>query len=228
MAELLLTPLFNNAGLVSYWPLNGNSNDAKGASNGTDTNITYSVANGKYNQGAGYNGSSSKIVLSIAQPTSSYTIVSWLSGNNTVADANYRIWDSQESGATPNTGATFVYNPSLGGSTKNLRVYHNNGAWSTSNNLSNVLDTNKYQHVALAWDGSTTRFYLNGTYVGGGAYSTAITNGGNADIGHGRATGTFWNGAIDDVAIFNTALSQEQIQFLSNQPHGNLLTLGVG
>jgi hypothetical protein len=48
----------------AYYRFNGNSNDASGnGNNGTDTNITYSQANGRLNQGAGFNGTSSRIVL---------------------------------------------------------------------------------------------------------------------------------------------------------------------
>ena len=50
--------------IVAYYKLDGNSNDSVGTNNGTDTAITYSVANGKINQGAGYNGSTSKITIS--------------------------------------------------------------------------------------------------------------------------------------------------------------------
>ena len=52
------------AGLVLGMHLNGNSTDYSGNNNhGTDTAITYSTANGKFGQGAGFNGSSSKIVV---------------------------------------------------------------------------------------------------------------------------------------------------------------------
>jgi hypothetical protein len=40
---------------VAYWKLDGDSNDAVGSNNGSDINVTYSTANGKVNQGAGFN-----------------------------------------------------------------------------------------------------------------------------------------------------------------------------
>jgi hypothetical protein len=45
--------------------LNGNSTDSSGNNNnGTDTNITYSQANGKFGQGAWWNGSNSRMYIS--------------------------------------------------------------------------------------------------------------------------------------------------------------------
>jgi hypothetical protein len=50
-------------GLANY-NFNGNSNDSSGNGyNGTDTAITYSLANGRFGQGAGFNGSSSRILV---------------------------------------------------------------------------------------------------------------------------------------------------------------------
>jgi len=62
-----LGQLFAQQGCVGLWLLNGNSNDSSGGGfNGADTDITYSLANGKFGQGAGFNGSTSKIIISTA------------------------------------------------------------------------------------------------------------------------------------------------------------------
>ena len=66
--------------LISYWKLDGDSTDATGNGNtGSDTAITYNAGNGKIVQGAGFNGTTSKIVLStnIVMPTN-LTFSSWL------------------------------------------------------------------------------------------------------------------------------------------------------
>ncbi len=61
--ELFTYPLFLDANLVAYWRMEGNSNDSKGSNNGTDSNITYSNANGRFGQGAAFNGTTSSILL---------------------------------------------------------------------------------------------------------------------------------------------------------------------
>jgi len=62
--------------------LNGNNTDTSGNSNSsTDTAITYSQANGKFGQGAGFNGSSSIILITdnaALQGTGSHTIGLWV------------------------------------------------------------------------------------------------------------------------------------------------------
>ena len=214
MAELRLSLLASDANIVGYWRYEANSNGTVGP-NGTDTSMTYTA--GKFGNAATFNGSSSKIVYSFTQPTSAYSIVAWIKGNNSVSDTNYRIYDSQDSG-TPSTGVVFVMNPSLGGSTKNLRVYHNNGSWSTSDNLATNINDNTYHHIGVTWDGSTHKFYVDGALVGSPSYSTAVTNSGFLDIGHGRATSTFWNGQIDDVGVFSRVLTLSEIQTLYNDP----------
>ena len=63
--------------------LNGNSNDSSGnANNGSDTNITYSLANGKLGQGAGFNGSSS--LIDYGNPASLQITVHLIAGRDLI------------------------------------------------------------------------------------------------------------------------------------------------
>ena len=56
---LSATKFINDANLVSYWKLDGNSNDSKGSNNGTDTGMSYSA--GLFDSAGVFNGSSSNI-----------------------------------------------------------------------------------------------------------------------------------------------------------------------
>lgn len=71
------------------WYFNGNSNDeTANGNNGSDTNITYSRANGKFEQGAGFNGSSSKIEIgdvTSLRVTGALTILGWYKPNDPTA-----------------------------------------------------------------------------------------------------------------------------------------------
>ena len=79
--ELFQTPLYNDPSLVSYWRFEGNSIDSKSANNGLDTAITYSPANGKFGQGASFNGSNSRIITASATLTNSITWSLWIRPN---------------------------------------------------------------------------------------------------------------------------------------------------
>jgi hypothetical protein len=83
--------------------------------------------------------------------------------------------------------------------------------------VSAAITLNTWTHVAATYDGSTIRLYLNGTQAASRSYSTAITHSTVTwRVGSGlnsiSNTGYYWTGAIDDVAIYNKALTATQIQ----------------
>jgi hypothetical protein len=75
-----------------------------------------------------------------------------------------------------------------------------------------VLPNNEWVHIAMTYDGQTLRSYVNGkldTYrvdVSGDLLdaNTYLTIG-------SKYTGDYFDGAIDDLALFNTVLSDEEI-----------------
>lgn len=208
-----------NTSIKAYWKVDANSNDSVGSANGTDTSISYAA--GKISNAAGFNGTTSKITGSIAQPTGAYTVAMWIKdGGISISDTNYRLWDTQESAVSTSNGVVFAYNPSLSGSTRNLRVYHNNGSWVSSNDLGSTLNDGNWHHVIAAWDGLTMTFYVDGTAVGGGAYSTTITDAGHFDIGHARTNTIFWKGQIDEIGLWERCLTAAEATSLYNSGNG--------
>ena len=86
--------------LVSYWKLDGNSNDSVGSNNGSDTNITYGTSYGKINQGALFNGTSSKILTNYQPTYADTTIAGWIKTTMTGR--------GQFFGNTPHSGTDFL------------------------------------------------------------------------------------------------------------------------
>src|SRR5205823_11397568 len=73
------------------------------------------------------------------------------------------------------------------------------------------LPLNTWTHLAGAFDGSTYRFYINGTLAGMAAGTLGPPN--NASLLIGRSgTCERFVGLIDEVELFNRALSQPEIQ----------------
>jgi len=80
-----------------------------------------------------------------------------------------------------------------------------------------VLDIGKWYHIVGTYDGSIMKIFINGimenstTDVG----SSILTNA-NVPVSIGRATeyNEFFNGLIDEVRIYNRALSEEEIKRL--------------
>lgn len=65
-------------------------------------------------------------------------------------------------------------------------------------------------HVAVVRDGSTVTFYLNANAVGGGWMSGTLSNDEPLQIGW-RLYGEYFQGDMDEIRIYNRALSQEEV-----------------
>jgi hypothetical protein len=76
----------------------------------------------------------------------------------------------------------------------------------------------QWQHLAATYDGTTARFYIDGTQV------ASRTNGsvGSSDMwrigAYGSSPGGFFDGLIDDVRIYDEPLSGSEIQADMDQP----------
>jgi parallel beta-helix repeat protein len=79
-----------------------------------------------------------------------------------------------------------------------------------------VITDGNWHHVGLVWDGSNRILYVDGVEVVSDIYDKGMLNG-ELQIGAGKNLdpGTFWSGLIDDVRIYNVALSAEEIESLA-------------
>jgi hypothetical protein len=196
-------------GLVGGWHLNGNSTDYSGNSNnGTDTAITYSLANGKFGQGAGFNGSSSKIVRANAS----------LTGIKTTGAQTWGAWIQ----IATTTGALTIMGRSNAGASQLLRLAINaTGAAGTSDayfqitgltpsqvNSTFYLSANTWYFVVGIYTGSALQIYVNGKLE----LSSSVTGTPNNPTSQfgigilGDYTGfQYHNGKIDEAFVFNIA-----------------------
>jgi hypothetical protein len=80
---------------------------------------------------------------------------------------------------------------------------------------------NVWTHVAGTYDGTTLRLFINGVQTASIAISGPIaTSTGPLRIGGNSMWGEFFQGRIDEVRIYNRALSQTEIQTDMNTPVG--------
>jgi fibronectin type 3 domain-containing protein len=91
--------------------------------------------------------------------------------------------------------------------------------------LSNYLDSGQnpvagaWQHLAVTFDGTTARFYINGTEVANRTVSVSIGSSNSWRVGAYGSTPTgFFDGLIDEVRVYNRALSAVDVQADMNQP----------
>jgi glucose/arabinose dehydrogenase len=100
-----------------------------------------------------------------------------------------------------------------------------------------ALPVNTWTHLAATYDGAALRLYVNGSPVGSRALSGAIaTSGAPLRLGGNAVYGEFFRGRVDDVRIYNRALSAAEIVNDMNVPvtsgssppttNGTLIPLG--
>jgi hypothetical protein len=76
-----------------------------------------------------------------------------------------------------------------------------------------AVPSNAWTHVAATYDGSTLRFFVNGVQVASkSGISTVLASTGALKIGGNSVWGEYFRGLIDDVRIYNRALSLAEIQ----------------
>ena len=165
---------------------------------------------GKFGKGLEFDGSDDYIAVpdsdSLDVNGNQITIVAWIKGSGWPA-ANHvvRKLHDQAQGhiyvlrIQPDTIRAYIATdakPSPG--------YQVNGATS--------LNTDRWYHVALVYDGNEIRVYLNGELDGSQTASGKIeTSDGELRIARGDPAGYF-AGVIDEVAIFNVALDEGEIK----------------
>lgn len=195
--------------LVSYWKLDGNSNDSVASNNGTDTAITYSVGNGKIVQGAGFNGTTSTFTVPIVMGTvGSFNLWYKRADTSTANDCMF--------GSTKIAVADYIrINPTASNTVQFI---------CENDVVSGSVTTDTNWHMAtIVWDASTAwKGYVDGTLVATGTGVKNPTNTGyniragiTAD-GTGIASNTYYNGAIDEIGYWNRRISESEITQLYN------------
>lgn len=223
--ELYSHPLFSDANLVSYWRFQGNSNDSKGSNNGTDTAITYSEANGKWGQGAGFNGSSSYIQYAAKiLPVGAKTVMFWIKTSNTgfMTPLCSNVWDASSNGT-----AFFM-------ASGNIFFQERKGGEILSVGTSSGIATGELTFVAGTWDGTTTsnagKIYINGQLINSAtATGTQSAQDHNLRLGlnNGGVSTYYFNGSLDDLAIFSRALTDTEISSFYKYSLGGFYYMSV-
>jgi hypothetical protein len=211
----MATALLN--GVVSYWKMEGNSNDSLGANNGVDTNIAYSRTTGKINQGMSTTstgtGTGVNITTSAAlRTTGDCSISLWF---NLTVDAQGGLFESGGQAGSPYNNFTLWYFTTQG---ILWRIRDNTGGLPV-NIVSAFSTTGVWTHVVGTISGTTATLYVNGVSAGTGTFSgtrNSLTNltsigGGFSDSGE-----RILQGDIDEVGFWNRALTQAEVTALYN------------
>jgi hypothetical protein len=213
-------------GLVGYWPFNGNANDESGnGNNGTVNGATlttdrFGVANKAYN----FDGNDwiALNLLPAINNSNELAVSVWVKSTGTNTNTNCSVGCAQTYFSRGYDGANgFMVYSSQDAAPEFISTV--NGAFAGG---VSVIDANsttiphiQWNHLIMNYDGSTVKFYVNGVLVGTTNY---INNVGNDDGVTNAAFGRqfvpnypyYTVGRIDDGAIWNRALTQQEITAL--------------
>src|SRR5262245_11828598 len=182
-----------------------NTADASGTGNtGAILNATWN-ASGKYGSALSFNGTNARIDVADAASldlTSGMTLEAWVNPAVSVTgwrdilykgNDNYYLEASSTNGGRPAVGviAGGVYGEAYG---------------------SAALPINTWTHLAATYDGTAVKLFVNGTQVASTARTGLIqTSTSPLQIGGDSLYGQYFQGLIDEVRIYNHALSLAEI-----------------
>lgn len=211
------------SGMVSWWDGEGDANDIIGTNDGTLVNGA-TFAPGKVSQAFSFDGTDDYVSLADSSTldfntNSPMSVDLWIYRTR---DYNRQTLLGKQSGCTANgmnytlaldelaplNGVCFI-----GNDVNNHKVCINGAA-------NDILPLNQWIHIAVTFDGSSMRIYRNGLLVNtansvqlGPPNDEVFSIGKSGDC---QTYGLAFGGRIDEVEIFNRALSTEEIAAIAN------------
>ncbi len=203
----------STTGLVGYYRLENNAQDSSGQGHHGDANNAPTYVAGQTGQGMMFNGSNQYVDLGTWDPsagTGQLTVALWANWNglsglyqgligkrNIYANADM-MWQIE---ANVDAGALGFFR-----------------AGSTPDDGDFVLPIGQWTHVAATFDGTTATFYINGSATGSGDFSFGSDTEATVVFGACEANGgNPFNGALDEVRLYNRALSQGEVASLAGK-----------
>jgi len=204
-----------DSGLVAFYPFNGNVDDESGNDNhGTVMGAVLSSDRfGNDSTAYEFDGTSTYITIpsspSLESPSTELSQVAWI---------NIYSWSLVGTQFSPilmrsNSGINaFQYRLSVG--TNGINTAINN--WLNAVTISDTINFNEWYMITSTLKDDTVRSYVNGVFIGEGTLTGPITAD-NRPLEIGRdvpGVTEIFHGKIDDVRIYNRALTDTEIQEL--------------
>jgi len=198
-------------GLVGYWPFCGNANDESGNGNdgtvngATLTEDRFGVANAAYS----FDGNGNYISIAdnndLLLENTDFSISAWILP---ISASNGHIFYKGFSSGNSSKYIFAMYNQSLG-----FHINPPSNIWIVSDSIPLGI----WQLATTTKQGNLISFFRNGELYGQQTLNYPIpnTSGVEARIGGAEPNGGGgWNGQLDDIGIWNRALSPEEVQQL--------------
>ncbi|MFL5912917.1 MAG: LamG-like jellyroll fold domain-containing protein, partial [Gaiellaceae bacterium] len=198
------------SGLLGYWRLGERSGatacDSSGQNPGSYlggfTLAQPGAINGDSDTGTTFNGTTGWVsvpAMSSLNTGDTFTFEGWVKRGTTGGTSNQVIASKQGS------AWTLLFN------TANKLVLQS-GATTIATSTGSVADTTSWHHVAVTKSGSSVHLFVDGTDVTGAVTNVTLANS-TSPLAFGQSGGSanWLNGTLDDVALYNAALTATQI-----------------
>jgi len=208
------------AGAVSWWKLDGNANDEIGGNNGEINGDVDCEVEGKSGMGCEFDGNSDYIEVaddaSLNFGTGEFTLSAWVNTGGAIDQGSHwnAILEKGHFSGNPSDKLYGFFIPHTGGNANKIFFVVND---KTNTKSDSALDDNEWHHIVGVRDSSGGL----SMYVDGVQQSATATSGEDVDDvtsliigGDNRVSARDFNGLIDEVVIFNRALTEEEVKSL--------------
>ena len=212
-------------GLVGWWPFNGNANDESGIGNNGVVNGASLVPDRNNLLNCAYNFDGINDFIEING------INYGTSGSNTIS-----VWVNLATSFPGGFPQHYIFDngTTIGGNYFNLDIDEIQFGCSS---ISNSINVGEWHHYITVKNGSQFQVYLDGVYIGSQDNCNAnFLNNAPLLIGTSNINTESTNGKIDDIGIWNRALTEQEIlalyqgcqQLITTQPTNQSVTLSGG
>ena len=212
-------------GLVGWWPFNGNANDESGnGNNGTVNGATLTTDRfGNANSAYYFDGVNSFISVAnnpslYFESNNSFTFGYWLRASSLSATQLSLVLSKQTGSANSQDGFNSNIEPP---NSSNYRIQNGSGtpAFSVGTPINSV-EINIWIHVTHVWSGNIGEIFINGV-LAATSTGTSVVGDNISDLLIGKPNWVATNvknfhGKIDDIGIWNRALTPCEISALYN------------
>jgi hypothetical protein len=204
---------FGDGSCIATYNLNGDATDLSGNYNGTATNVTY--VDGKFRQAGFFNGSSSINNPSIVWKGK--TISMWFKANTINYGSSPSVNNNGSGTPLISTGNHHNIHFSSAGNTLSFCVLAD--TWYNIRSTTNNFSIGSWYNVVAIIDSNNIKIAINGNIESSTQFNgtmspvTGVSIGANTNNANG-AVPTYFNGSIDQVRIFDRALTESEVQEL--------------
>jgi len=222
MAELASTSLFSDANLVAYYELENGAltTDSKGTFTLVNGN-SVAEATGKFGGAGNWNGAGSNQYLgtgnNLGITNGSVSLVAWVNMNGTIASTDFRRFLVIVSDSGQHVSNYFDYQ--FNGGTPRINFERGRENVADDQTFATItLTPSTWFHLGMTYNGTSVVSYVNGSAQGTVASSGTGSSGGATvfAIGNTGTAGPVYqcDAVVDDVGVFNRALTAAEIQTL--------------